>query len=334
MESVCRNESCTFKETGICVLDNDPKDCPEFIISSEDSPDLDIDVGIDDSSSVVTDIKLPSSLVLGKEDVSRKMSHSYCQLVGILGSPGAGKTAALVSLYLLLAHGKLENFSFRDSDTLMAFEQISQGARRWEEGNPGQELTQRTQMVDERQPGFLQLKLCHNVSTRIFDVILPDLPGEWTTTFVNENRFERLKFLLSCDVIWLVMDGRALREKIKRRGETHRTEVLLNRLVSNFGNFKLPRLMIVVTHKDFGNMEPTALEDVTRIATDLSFAVEVHHIASFAPDSEIVPGQGLSELLSASLESNNTNTIPAWHENSEESHREMLNFRVRMNSHV
>ena len=168
MESVCRNGSCTFKETGICLLGNDPKDCPEFIISGEHDSDLDIDVGIDETSSVVTDIKLPSGLVLGKEDVSRKMSRSYCQLVGILGSPGAGKTAALVSLYLLLAHGKLANFSYRDSDTLMTFEQISQGARRWEEGNPGQELTQRTQMVDERQPGFLQLKLCHNVSTRDF----------------------------------------------------------------------------------------------------------------------------------------------------------------------
>ena len=334
MESVCRNESCTFKETGICLLGNDPKNCPEFIISSEHSPDLDINEGIDDSSSVVTDIKLPNGLVLGKEDVSRKMSRSYCQLVGILGSPGAGKTAALVSLYLLLAHGKLENFSFRDCDTLMAFEQISQGARRWNEGNPGQELTQHTQMVDDRQPGFLQLKLYHNVSTRVFDVILPDLPGEWTTTLVNENRFDRLTFLLSCDVIWLVLDGRALREEIKRRGEIHRTEILLNRLISNFGDFKLPRVMIVVTHKDLGNLEPVALDEVTRNATDLGFAVEVHHIASFAPDSAIVPGQGLSELMSASLECNETNAIPSWYEISEESHREMLNFRVRMNPHV
>ena len=111
-------------------------------------------------------------------------------------------------------------------------------------------------------------------------------------------------------------------------------KLLLNRLVSNFGNFKLPRLMIVVTHADLGNLEPAALEDVTRKATDLGFAVEVHHIASFAPDSEITPGQGLSELMSASLESNETNAIPTWHQNAEGRHREMLNFRVRMNSNV
>ena len=334
MESVCRNESCTYKETGLCLLGNDPKDCPEFIISDEHSPDLDIDVGTDDTSSVVTDIKLPSGLVLGKEDVSRKMSRSYCQLVGILGSPGAGKTAALVSLYLLLAHGRLDNFSFRDSDTLMAFEQISQGARRWEEGNLGQELTQRTQMVDERQPGFLQLRLYHDDSAKEVDVILPDLPGEWTTTLTDKNRFDRLKFLLSCDVIWLVMNGQDLREKTKKHREIHRAELLVQRLVGNFESSKLPRLMLVVTHADLGKLEPTALEEMARKATEFGFAVAVHHIASFAPDSEVEPGQGLSELMSVSLESNEINAIRTWHQNAEGYHREMLNFRVLRNSNV
>ena len=334
MESVCRNESCTFKETGLCLLGNEPKSCPEFIISSEHSSDMESDVEIDDSSLEVTDIQLPSSLVLGKEEVSRKMSRSYCQLVGILGSPSAGKTAALVSLYLLLAHGKLKNFSFRDSDTLMAFEQISQGARRWEEGNQGQELTQRTQLVDERQPGFLQLRLYHDDSAKDFDVILPDLPGEWTTTLTDKNRFDRLKFLLSCDVIWLVMNGRDLREKTKRHREIHRTEVLVERLVGNFENSKLPRLMLVVTHADLGKLEPTGLEKMTRKATELGLAVAVHHIASFAPDSEIEPGQGLSELMSASLQSNEINAIRTWHQNAEGHHREMLNFRVLRNSNV
>ena len=334
MESVCRNESCTFKETGICLLGNDPKDCPEFIVSGEHDSDLDIDVGIDETSSVVTAIKLPSGLVLGKEDLSRKMSRSYCQLVGILGSPGAGKTAALVSLYLLLARGKLANFSYSDSDTLMAFEQISHGARRWNEGNPGQELTQHTLMVDERQPGFLHLNLRHDDSARIFDVILSDLPGEWTTTLADENRFDRLKFLLSCDVIWIVMNGWDLHDKTKRRYEIHRTEVLVQRLVGNFGNLKLPRLMIVTTHADLGNLEPTAVEDVILRATELGFDADLHHIASFAPDSDITPGQGLSELMSASLESNETNAIPTWHQNSEVYHREILKFRARVNSNV
>ena len=110
MEAACRNEGCTFSATSICVLGNDPKDCPERVVSSEQNLDLNTDAGIDDPSPVDTALKLPSGLVLGKEDVSCKMSRSYCQLVGILGSPGAGKTAALVSLYLLLAHRKLANF--------------------------------------------------------------------------------------------------------------------------------------------------------------------------------------------------------------------------------
>ena len=189
-------------------------------------------------------------------------------------------------------------------------------------------------MVDERQPGFLQLKLYHDDSGRDFDVILPDLPGEWTTTFTDENRFDRLKFLLSCEVIWLVMNGRDLREKTKRQREIHRAELLVQRLVGYFNNSKLPRLMVVVTHADLGNLEPAVLEEVTRKATELGFAVAEHHIASFAPDSEITPGQGLSELMSASLESNETNAIPTWCQNAEGRHREMLNFRVLRNSNV
>ncbi|WP_373994352.1 hypothetical protein [Duganella sp. OV458] len=57
-------------------------------------------------------------------------------MVGIVGLPGAGKTACLVSAYLLLAKGQFEGFSFADSDTLRAFEHISRGSRMWVKGNP------------------------------------------------------------------------------------------------------------------------------------------------------------------------------------------------------
>ena len=59
------------------------------------------------------------------------MAQRYVRLVAILGEPAAGKTACLVSLYLLLARGRLEGFAFADSTTLRGFEEISRGARRW-----------------------------------------------------------------------------------------------------------------------------------------------------------------------------------------------------------
>ena len=59
------------------------------------------------------------------------MGERYVHLVGILGEPNAGKTGCLVSLYLSVTQRCLDGISFADSSTLMGFEEISQGARRW-----------------------------------------------------------------------------------------------------------------------------------------------------------------------------------------------------------
>ncbi len=96
------------------------------------------------------------------------MQERYCKIVGILGAPGAGKTGCLVSFYLLLAHGRLSGFDFRDSKTVMAFEEISRGARRWDANYPEQ-LTSHTEISDERTAGFLHARLRTKVDNKPID---------------------------------------------------------------------------------------------------------------------------------------------------------------------
>src|SRR5260221_5483273 len=53
---------------------------------------------------------------LGLDEASKLMADRYAHMIGILGTPDAGKTAALVSLYLLLAKAKLKDFTFRSEE--------------------------------------------------------------------------------------------------------------------------------------------------------------------------------------------------------------------------
>src|SRR3546814_8878527 len=92
-------------QTGICLLNNDPKSCPQRI-EEEIAPDISSEIG--DLSPPAENPTFPPSLALSLSDTSALMTNQYCRLVGILGAPDAGKTAVLVCLYLLLASQKLE----------------------------------------------------------------------------------------------------------------------------------------------------------------------------------------------------------------------------------
>ncbi|MEH2469277.1 hypothetical protein V1281_001472 [Nitrobacteraceae bacterium AZCC 2161] len=87
------------------------------------------------------------------------MAERYCTLIGILGDPDSGKTAALVSLYLIASYTQHEGFGFADCRSLMAFNDISQRARHWNEGAPPDQMTVHTEAPDERTAGFLHLRL-------------------------------------------------------------------------------------------------------------------------------------------------------------------------------
>jgi hypothetical protein len=229
MSTGCRYEGCTVAVTGSCALEkDDPATCPnrigiEDVANATVTSDVEEDGGALGAPVLASPVEIPSfppSTTLGPEVIEEMMASGYVTVVGILGDPGSGKTACLTSLYLLVSNAVLEGWSCVDSRSLMAFEEIARGARRWNEGQLPEQMTVHTEMADDRRTGFLHLRLRRASDGRRVDLALPDLPGEWTKTLIRSSRSDRLDFLRSADAIRLVVDGRTLENREQRKGQS------------------------------------------------------------------------------------------------------------------
>lgn len=320
----CTKDNCTVADTGICIAENPPETCPFRMEASASSastampePPL---------SGPTQNSTLPHSRSLTPAQASQLMAARYQTLVGILGDPAAGKTGALVSLFLLISRAKLQSYSFADSRTLSAFNEISQGALDWDENNPPEQFTQHTEMADPRTPGFLHLRLRRGADEK-FDFLLPDLPGEWSQSFIDEDNNDRLQFLKRADVIWLMMDGSQLREPSTRHYVVHRTQLLIGRLQALIG--ELPPLVLVLSRRDGGEVPASVLAPLIDEATKEGLSVSVVQIASFGDeDADVKPGFGIDALIET-CRRDMPERSPTWPDSRGQSDevRAMLRFR-------
>jgi Double-GTPase 2 len=299
MLKICSEESCTVKETNVCLRNYDPESCPHRIkVELESSANVVETETLPPLQEPEINPSFPNSFTLSLPSVKELMNKNYCHLIGVVGSPNAGKTALLVSLYLLLSKNKLESYSFMNSQTLMAFDEISQGARRWNSGQFPDQLTTHTQL-DERSAGFLHLKLLPTGQSEGINLLIPDLPGEWSDEFIDRGKVDRLDFLKRSDVIWIMINGCKLKEKNTRQLTIHRTNLLIQ-TVSEF-IAPTPKLILVITRKDHGPPNAADIKPILDTATTLKLKLEVINIASFAEQDTAAPGEGISELIKASL---------------------------------
>lgn len=301
MPGRCRQENCTVAETGVCLLNNAPATCPNYSVEEDGATTHDVTETLTPPlMEPPKNPRFPLSLAMTPTQTRELMGGRYCRLVGILGAPDAGKTASLVSLYLLVARDKLSGFTFADSRSLMAFDDISQGARRWNEGHPPEQLTTHTELVDDRSAGFLHLRLRPAGHEAAVDLLLPDLPGEWSTALVDNTRVDRLEFLKRADVVWLMVDGRQLSDPPTRQLALHRTKLLMQRLVSIV--MPSPQAILVVTRLDQGEPDQVAIDILHDEARAIGLSLEVVSIASFA-EGAVAPGTGIADLIAMSTRS-------------------------------
>ena len=294
MIAECPQENCTVATTGQCLLNNDPADgCPNY-------RSLGVDIEVPDELLDEPD-ENPSfqpSNTLAADRLADIMGNRYCTMIGIVGPPDSCKTAALVSTYLLLSHGRLDGFEYADSKSLMALDEISRGARRWTNGTPPEQMTAHTELSDDRAAGFLHLRIRANDTRAPVDFLLPDLPGEWSTAMVEESRFDRLQFLERADVIWLMVDGQRLATPAHRQGAIHRTKLYLQRLREFLP--VLPRIILVVTRADAGQPSEKTLAPILQEGKSLGIDLSVHSIASFSTNPSLPAGSGIPALIKAS----------------------------------
>lgn len=311
MNSPCRYAGCTVEETGKCALENEPSSCPQRLSADATTA---IDETAEPSSKAVgmgapvlrppeSTLSFPPSSTLGLEAIDKLMATRYLTVVAILGEPASGKTAALVSLYLLLANAKLKGWTFADSKSLMGFEDISRGAREWNHGELPDEMTVRTEITDDRRPGFLHIRMRRHSDGRLVDFALSDLPGEWTNDLVKFSNTKRFQFIKSAEVIWIAVNGKSFADNETRQSSILRLSQLAGRLKSIFDN-GVPRVILVVTHKDSSEIAATTLERVSAEFTKHGIDLTTVSIASFAAKgSGHRAGAGLGDLVDITTQS-------------------------------
>jgi len=294
MLAECPQENCTVATTGQCLLNHDPaQSCPHFRALSDEA-ELTEEL-LDEPEQHP---RFQPSNTLTADRLAEIMGERYCTVIGIVGPPDSGKTAALVSTYLLLSHGRLDGFDYADSRSLMALDEISRGARRWTDGTPPEQMTTHTELSEDRAAGFLHLRIRSTQTLVPVDFLLPDLPGEWSTAMVEESRFDRLQFLERADVIWLMVDGYRLATPAHRQGAIHRTKLYLQRLREFLP--VLPRIILVVTRADTGQPSEKTLTAIREEAVALGIELAVQSIASFSSNPAMPAGSGIPELIKAS----------------------------------
>ncbi len=339
MSGSCKYEGCTVDETGVCALERVPETCENRSgaggsvlnvqastegVSTAGAPGD--PVGAPVLSRPLARSAFPSSRPLGLEDLNQLMSSRYVNLVGILGDPESGKTACLASLYLLVANAMLAGWSFADSRTLTAFEDIARGARDWNDGIPPDQMTVHTELSDDRQPGFLHLRLVRESDGRPVDLALPDVPGEWTQALINSAESERFGFLKSAEVIWIVLDGRVLANRERRQGLIARVGQLVARLNTMLEQ-DLPKLLLVVTHRDRYVIDDAMTARLMGEVERRGATAEIVSIAPFSDAPEVTqPGFGIAGLIDSSL-SRATQRADFWKSKPADAGRFYLNFR-------
>ena len=300
-EIECLNKECTVSQTGICLLNNRPDECPSRVSENEVRVGSDASLAYDEP--VLTTPKeaarFPPSGVLGMDEVRTIMGKEYCRIIGLLGAPDSGKTACLVSLYLLLAHNAIDGFTFADSKSLTELDQLARGARRWPGAMPEQ-MTIHTERVDDRSAGFLHFKLLRKSDRVRLHLLIPDLPGEWSTSLIDKNRTDRLSFLRTADAMWIMVDGRALADKSQRLNTIHRTDLLIHRLAALLSP-DIPPVRLVVTRLDQAKPDEGTLQQIRDGAARHSINLAVSYIASFSENEQITPGTGIADLIAQSV---------------------------------
>lgn len=344
----CQLSECTFNVTGACVEGRPVEQCPNRMNSGVDPyfVNEDVDNGDNYDSGAVAGLspseqssgdlggavltrpeeppRLPSSLAMGLEEATSLMTSRYTTMVGILGLPDSGKTACLVSAYLLLAKGKFDGYDYADSGSLMAFEQISRGSRTWTKGDEPSQLTAHTEMVDDRQAGFLHFRLRRQKDARFFDILMPDLPGEWSRALIDQADGKRFTFLRSASVIWVMVDGRAFADVKKKMYATYRAKTLIERL-SVILPTPRPRIILVPSWRDIGEFPQDVYQKICEEGCNYGMDIALAPIASFS-FGDVPPGSGVASLIDLTL--NHDRSAPEfWPDERSPGNRTICYFR-------
>lgn len=297
----CSRADCTVGVTGRCLDSfDDPVACPH---ATGVAAGLGTASGTAAVSATLTAARrFHPGHELGFRDALAITRARYAHFVGILGPVNAGKTCFLTSLYLSACHGLLApEFRFAGSMTLQGFELRARGLRSWSGGSLADQVVEHTSLSDPRNPAFVHLALDRTTRPTVrSELLLSDLPGEWTTQLINRaDQAARFEFLARADAVAIVVEGPRLDGNTTRHQEVASTRQLLERLHHDVKlSPAIPLLLLVSKIDELGGTLPPATASIQDAAERLGFTLNVVPTAAFSRDPARVPnGAGVLEAL-------------------------------------
>ncbi len=306
----CSHDGCTFVDTQVCARTGSSSPC-EFAAWSEDEEKF-----VEDTEAEERPTAQPTPLAkahpppddlgfhvgqeLGEEDLNAILGEdTYGRVIAVFGDALAGKTSLLITFYMLLAAGELEDegLTFAGSLTLPGFETRCRHTRVWVKGHAPAAMTARTLIGSARGGGFLHLDVAHDQSDRKSRLLMSDLPGEWTRDLILQARHgDRLGFAHRSDALLLVIDGQQLVGG-DRWAVQEDQKLLIDRLADHLGSSR-PPLALVATRRDIiGEDEPAVLGQLRSHAESRGFTASTFVICTFASDANTPSGIGVSDVL-------------------------------------
>jgi hypothetical protein len=301
---VCSKQDCTVAVTGKCLELHNPSECPNATTATSAA-------GTEKPTTTlpVAARKFPPATELGIRDALTITGGRYAHLVAVLGATDAGKTCMLNALYLLALHaGLLPRFRFAGSLTLAGFELRTRRLRKWQKGQlPGQ-LAEHTSTshADPRNPGLLHLALSdmQNGNRRV-ELLLTDLPGEWTTGLIKQSQTsDKFAFLQRADGLVIAVDGPKLLDAGQKHVELLNLRQLIDRLADKVNlNRATPVFIAVCKGDEAGLAVPQGLDEIVEHARSKGFGAHAVVIASFSrKPKEVENGHGIRELVEAIID--------------------------------
>ena len=321
-KGTCSKPDCTVADTGICLVGHATPQLCEFYSIQSVVPILAKQA--DSDSDAPEGRGFHSGVELGTEDLLPISTASYAHVIGLVGAYNAGKTCFLLSLYMMASRQLLPNgYLFAGSLTLQGFEDRARRLREWKGGALPKQLADHTSSTEERKPGFLHLNLTSG--DRRLQLLLPDLPGEWTKSLIKQgDDIQSWSFLNRADGIIIVLDGTEL-VGAERIVHLTRAKHLLHRLRDSVHvPTDMPMVLLISKADEIEMKSPVLLEELTGEARQIGFSPRTILCASFSRTPDFVPnGQGVFEAIEFLLsESHPIERIPpAQHSDSGRSFR-------------
>jgi hypothetical protein len=207
-------------------------------------------------------IKLHQGLALKPDEVYPICRGGNTRIVALMGSIGCGKTTLIAGIFQAFLEGSVAGYSFRRSDTLLAFEEKCFNSRTSSEASVA--TTPRTS--GQAGAEFYHLEVMKDADRSIHRLLLLDLSGEvYEGAMHLKEDAAKLALLREVDLLVQLIDGKRLSSAATREKAYSDAKGLLRSLTEVQSITEHTPLQVVVSKVDQlagNNVSPAALEGV------------------------------------------------------------------------